>query len=435
MDEPLLKETLKQKWLDDPTELTTRRWNNIKDTVVGYMQRIHNKRTAVARAEELEPHVNMLRTFYDRFLRSPELSRQPVNQFPPFADMCLMPEMVEFLRGIVDGEAQTLSESADDRFTRFIEVLPRACGGWISSCEDTLRALIPVAHTSGKSPVNRKVVASRAVPSTSTGISSDTTKASPADATEPVPRSTLDRLFLATTWFCCPADESEANTIDFPRVLWHTCFTQNTELDTDTDDFTTNLANALAQEFHLCRWNHGPHRVQWDAESSAAAEQVIRACGKDPMTTTMADMDALNPRLTCTACAKSMSRQPFLNSLRGMEEFVLKGPVDNREKDPAHLFVPAYNWRLAVRLVTIDDPFCLRLTSCKVIHHIKQEHSDKPTRWVMLNEVDRRTALDTEQPSVWQQIEPSWHCRRCRSCVNTTGGRWCFISLAAHLPR
>ena len=106
MDEPLLKETLKQKWLDDPTELTTRRWNNIKDTVVGYMQQIHNKRTAVARAEELEPHVNMLRTFYDRFLRSPELSRQPVNQFPHFADMCLMPEMVEFLRGIVDGEVE-----------------------------------------------------------------------------------------------------------------------------------------------------------------------------------------------------------------------------------------------------------------------------------------------------------------------------------------
>ena len=49
MTPPQLAEALQQKWLKDATELTERRWANIKDKVVDYVRGVRDLRLVTTR--------------------------------------------------------------------------------------------------------------------------------------------------------------------------------------------------------------------------------------------------------------------------------------------------------------------------------------------------------------------------------------------------
>lgn len=74
----------------------------------------------------------------------------------------------------------------------------------------------------------------------------------------------------------------------------------------------------LAQEWPSCDW------FKFDEKGSAIVRDVVQACGMDPEYTTVRDMDEMDPRVVCLACA----------------------PDDNEGGTPA--YGPTMIWRRAV---------------------------------------------------------------------------------------
>ena len=155
-----------------------------------------------------------------------------------------------------------------------------------------------------------------------------------------------DRLALATTWFRCPSC-SYGDAIDFPRVLWHECFTTRTELDIDSGTLETSVSNALVLHGELGPWSASDNPVEWYARSAAAAEEIIRACGMDPVTTTAAKMDELDMRLTCVDCTEPIPSQLGMVRERGLRHPIMRTDIRVSSK-ARYIVAPAYTWRKAV---------------------------------------------------------------------------------------
>ena len=123
--------TLDQKWFRDPTELTDRRWNNIKDDVVTYMRQAQMLRFAVNRAFSVYPFVKIVASMYDIFLQD---AVWPLSDLPPpgIADLCQMPEFLELFErfGPADNLVVMSIEQMSQAKHGLFGQLPGLCTRW-----------------------------------------------------------------------------------------------------------------------------------------------------------------------------------------------------------------------------------------------------------------------------------------------------------------
>ena len=389
--------TLELKWLKEPTKLTERRWDSIKDTVVSYMQAARAQRLATARAKRLNQPFRKILKVYDHAIQAGMIQGRPVNQLPGFADMCVMPVTLELLDFVLRMDGLGRKEPIDkEPFLQFLNQLPEALDTWLAACKNTLLAVMPPVVSSSppfastavslalltypKTVEVTSAQSSRAIPpgscsapSSSTlatsesvtcreGAVCDTDRACQRDSSDspsagentahPSPKE--DRLVLATTWFRCSVAlmGHGCEAIDFPRVLGHRCFVvdRTAKIDTESEDLSDTLLNVAKVYGQAVRWNLGASHVEWDAASAASAADIVRACGRDPETATAAEMDELDARLACVACSERSFFDP-----RNSETFSWVYVMPQEEDVGAEWFnhkhdvVPVYNWRRAVR--------------------------------------------------------------------------------------
>lgn len=112
------------------------------------------------------------------------------------------------------------------------------------------------------------------------------------------------QLKLATSVFRCTAGPNcrgEGRTLAYPEILFHPCFTLMSPGSEPSAKDPRAIANQKA-----CLvmggnpWNCGG-RVQVHPRQYVM-NKVLLCCGKDPRTTTAAEMDKEDPRLACVEC-------------------------------------------------------------------------------------------------------------------------------------
>ncbi|KAJ7823245.1 hypothetical protein B0H13DRAFT_2125610 [Mycena leptocephala] len=163
----------------------------------------------------------------------------------------------------------------------------------------------------------------------------------------------LDPFFHDILAFAASAygTEKRCRPLYYPTVLSHRCLTR-------TPDYS------MLMLMMLC-----------------IVEKIVVACGMDPATTTVEDMDTANPRLACHACAErpsnaaGASTSAASTSAASTSAASTSASANTESKQPAT--VNAYSWRNAVR------------------HH-GELHWRLPTAWYMLDEADAAAARALE---------------------------------------
>ncbi|OCH87407.1 hypothetical protein OBBRIDRAFT_781679 [Obba rivulosa] len=246
-DHPLVKQ---------PKELTARIWNNIREPMLAYMERVRADRLARERCQHMCLRIIFVKQLLDIF----SLVCPPRTYLPSTADFCVMPEFKRSL--MVPPEEPPPRGELLDAFACILEL----CARWRGETSARLLPLLPPP---------------------------------PGSAPGAAP---LSRLGLATTFFRCKRCPAGWNAIGYPRVLAHECLTVRAAIDTGAATPEAHLHNALALTVGEQPWNRAGDRVAWHEEAHHAARRIVRAVGADPERATWEELDALDARVVCTAC-------------------------------------------------------------------------------------------------------------------------------------
>ncbi|KZT28749.1 hypothetical protein NEOLEDRAFT_775170 [Neolentinus lepideus HHB14362 ss-1] len=241
--------------VSQPRELTDRIWNNIKPSLVQFLQE-----KAAERAEEDRINTIMLADRLVAKVYEAWVDRQSrIKAFPSAADVCMS-------KGFSLGSGDP--EEATDNLYAMAQELPRLVDEWRQDVKLELCKLLPALpedHSDG-------------------------------DNAWKDPR----RLELATTIFRC---QSCRDLIHYPRVLVHSCMTDisndhrdyiGTEMGISVDDITRCLVALRCEP-----WNYDGDKLVYDEPASELARSLVEACGLFPDTTIKDQMDELNARFTC----------------------------------------------------------------------------------------------------------------------------------------
>jgi hypothetical protein len=275
-------------------------WKNIKAPLIEYMEqmktkRLDRKRKAIA--------INVLRAYKISSLPWTEVMPEPV-------DFCTLPEIKAVLR--LPNDAEVDESTFSDILPKFPEMFDRWRG-------DIRRLLIKrfkkaqIDQFSIDEAYGRKPLITRQL----THASDD---------------EVISIMALATTVFKCLNCQDSAWNVNedpdmediipachmddgsfpdyplfYPKVLGHHCLTVATDSWADIpgeDNPDPSVRLDIAED------GRDRYRKPWscrclavDANAGKMAEQIIRACGLDPLQATAEEMDALDPRLACLDCA------------------------------------------------------------------------------------------------------------------------------------
>ncbi|KAI5832226.1 hypothetical protein K523DRAFT_268056 [Schizophyllum commune Tattone D] len=121
---------------------------------------------------------------------------------------------------------------------------------------------------------------------------------SESDTTNETDHGTEAALHLATTFFKCTLCDSEP--MPFARIIRHHCqrVAKGSKKD-DEEDKTDISFDALMRSKRSHEPFYKTGTVTLDALAGVHAELLIKACGKDPKTTTFAEMEAHDARFEC----------------------------------------------------------------------------------------------------------------------------------------
>ncbi|KAJ7109867.1 hypothetical protein C8R44DRAFT_265323 [Mycena epipterygia] len=352
------------KLVKQPHALTERTWKTIKPEMISYMEQMKVKRLA----REHAALVVARKAIATKVLRTFKRSQLPWTDVMPNAtDFWEFPEIKAVL------EQPSKVDVDDHSFESMLPDFPGMIATWRAGL---IKQMVGVYKRSS--------------------LEKDGLDDSDIEA----------RLKLATTVFKCNTcgdDDGDAyyqslmfyddddygfqrrcRPLFWPRVLAHRCLTK-------TPDFSAMLLFMDAGRDVL--WRARPLCI--DTRVVEIVEKVVVACGMDPATTTVAEMDAKDPRLACHACAKREEREePPRASGSGSGSSAAAADTDGaaaaasepaEEEGPAT--VRAYSWRNAVR-------------------HDGEMHSRSPTAWYMLGDADAAAARVKEAAAMEEADEP-----------------------------
>lgn len=136
------------------------------------------------------------------------------------------------------------------------------------------------------------------------------------------------KLKLATSVFHCNAGRNcrgEGRTLAYPDILFHPCFTLVTPGNGPSSKDPRGIANQKAcLMMGGSPWNCNG-RVQVHPRQYVV-NKVLLCCGKDPRSTTAAEMDEHDFRLLCLECAVRDRVITFMSWRRAVSVFLYDGP-------------------------------------------------------------------------------------------------------------
>ncbi|KAJ6575464.1 hypothetical protein B0H19DRAFT_1128806 [Mycena capillaripes] len=323
------------KAVKQPTILTARTWKTIEPEMIQYMERMKAKRLV----REHAALVVVRKGIATKVLRTFKRSQLPwIDIMPGAPDFCDFPEIKDILTqpAAVDVDEQT--------FEALLPDFPGMIATWRQGLVDQM---VKVYKRSNKE----------------TTMDDDAIKT---------------HLKLATTVFkCSECDESSfddwiffgsrlenqrrCRPLFYPNVLSHRCLSR-----------MADMSMGIAFLFDIVRdvpWRASPLSI--DPRTTEIVEKIVVACGMDPATTTVEDMDAADVRLACHACADREEAAPS----DGGADASTSAASAAGEKQPTT--ARAYSWRNAVR------------------HH-GELHWRKPTAWYKLEDADVTAARVVE---------------------------------------
>lgn len=125
----------------------------------------------------------------------------------------------------------------------------------------------------------------------------------PQARASPTPEQIAKRVCSALTWFRCTSPTC-GTLLDYPRVLAHSCAHAAPPVDMHPVTDAADLRNAYALVLEELPWNLSGSTVVFDVQAAAAAEVIVRACGRDPKRTDGWEMEAGKARFVCGLCSK-----------------------------------------------------------------------------------------------------------------------------------
>lgn len=249
-------------WTTDVVEYAA--WTKIQPRIVQHMELIRRLRFSLERHDVLTKRCSLFVELYREWF-SQQQSKETLS--PP-GEMLRRPEVVSIV--VQPSEVEVGKEA----FERFREHFPDWTQKWREDCEVQLRAImLSSSEYKDKVPANG------------------------------------DPLSLASVMFDCMACQRYTATNALlpplpPHTIAHDCLTGPCSMWNGKDPVERALYAAIPHP-------HGAANVgsmSWSAKSlrigvwHRRACEVIRAAGKDPMTTTREEMDALEVRFWCKPC-------------------------------------------------------------------------------------------------------------------------------------
>lgn len=300
-----------------PTRLTSRIWSNIRLEMIKHMEdlrarRLQRERKALVFSRK-QLAISILRTYKREQLPFTDIMPEPM-------DFCTFPEV----SAIIDLPTETAVTGASfaDVVSRLGELIAQWRIRTHNSFIDKFKDALSSKHQRTADALVEKQTNGEAKASASS--STDVKGKGKAKAVEPpLPDKAelVKVLSLATTVFRCdhcaadlwitydgpfqgfPSKHSaSAIPLFYPKVMGHHCLTKGRAQESPI---------TASEPISELRWYHRHVRTQWtcaplqiDEQAEAVASNIIVACDRDPLTTTTAEMDTLDPKLACLSCPK-----------------------------------------------------------------------------------------------------------------------------------
>ncbi|KII94220.1 hypothetical protein PLICRDRAFT_36468 [Plicaturopsis crispa FD-325 SS-3] len=329
-----------------PKPLTERIWNNIKDEMIKWMEQmkdylVKDKRRRVLSARK-EFAMSILRRYKETH-RTSDISLGPLD----FFDWAEVKQILD--------RKDTKRVCAED-FSRVLEKLPVYIEQWRTAVS---RDLVLKAGAEGAG--------------------------APLDLAVHVFRC---------TWNLCPhhslhslhnpEGSADLDRLWYPEVLHHRCcgiktYTLESPLQPDPVDVIGIWYHFLVRQ----KWNI--ERLVFDDKASRVVRRILEACGLDASVATVADIDALDPRLVCLKCSYGS------------------------RCDGERIF-----------------PVRRRLWGYQVYHCLRTHWGDSSVRWERISDQDAMAACRKEQDNIVNnplipERAPQWQCLRCIDTPDEVG--------------
>ncbi|KAG6913438.1 hypothetical protein DXG01_006821 [Tephrocybe rancida] len=234
------------KLVKQPKALTERIWNNIKDTLVDFMEKAKARRLVILYKATIKKRGQVLAAVIDTYASS-----QPLHSvLPSVADVASLPAFRAIIEDLSIDEAITALH-----FQEAMNDFPQIVTDWRRSKDEVLIKLIN-------------------------------------DHPASTAKATLATLQHAGTFFKC---RQCTGGISYPRILVHHCATALDWNDrTMINDYFKNLG---------CKpWNYESSVVRYDHRASERAIRILHDCHLVSDTLSSFDLDRLDLRFECLKC-------------------------------------------------------------------------------------------------------------------------------------
>ncbi|KAI0780640.1 hypothetical protein BD413DRAFT_600202 [Trametes elegans] len=284
-------------------ELTDRIWNNIKETMVAFAQEVRTERLM---RERCMHYINRLCVVRDTVVRF--LARRPLwESLPSVADFSWHSPGFRFL---LNTPRDVFYKALYIPAAQLETVLMDEVRTWRATMAKKLYDLAIAATASASAPAlpsttsgNQSEGTSTSTGTTDSTSGSTTNVAAPSPPPEPTAEEIISRVCSARTWFRCTNAACGA-LLDYPRVLAHACAHAPRALDLHPASDAADLQNAYTLVLDETPWDFTGGRVAFDVHAQAAADAVVRACGRDPARTDAWEMGGRRWRLACSLCSR-----------------------------------------------------------------------------------------------------------------------------------
>ncbi|KAI0692010.1 hypothetical protein C8T65DRAFT_670127 [Cerioporus squamosus] len=247
-----------------PAKLTERGWKSIRDAVLEYMEKVRAERLEAEYTARIQDRLPFLKTVLFEYVHSQWLldrGNEPVT-YASVPDCALFSEVRAIL---ADSSEDATKESI---ISKLADIIPTVTAQWMEERKTEYRSL------------------ARAALGDSDG----------ARAPE-----VLDLAIVA--FKCSYCSPSHASNLQFPQILHHGCLRQTTR--TACSDPYERAVSAVSCSYY----NPSAEKLYLNIKTMsvptkfAVRREVVEACGLNPDTATVAEMDACEARLRCRLCA------------------------------------------------------------------------------------------------------------------------------------
>ncbi|RPD57601.1 hypothetical protein L226DRAFT_610638 [Lentinus tigrinus ALCF2SS1-7] len=255
-----------------PTKLTERSWKSIRDAVFELMEKVRADRLEAEFNHMIKARLPYLKAVLFEYIHSQWLldrKNVPVT-YASVLDCALFPEV----RAVLADDSEDVTK--ESIMAKLTDLIPPLVMKWMEERKNEFRSFVR-AGLSGTDA---------------------------ASAPEP--------LDLALVAFKCHCHSSNGQRIRFPEVLHDRCFRDPTTRPSN-DPYERAVA-ALSVPYHMVPVVERLYQTRDSIVDTRylLRREVIKACGMDPDTVTIAEMDACDARLRCRLCG-TLARQEIHN--------------------------------------------------------------------------------------------------------------------------